>query len=367
MIAFSFLLMLIPISILSTGSSYFFIFSFIGVFYFNSIDFRLKSIELFENCIYLFILFIFFALASLNGADILISFLKFLQFFLLLKLCFYRSFIKVNLNKIRTIFPVYLILCILISPFGFFNMPVSESFRFAGFFFDPNYFAATNFLLLIVLNYFESIHKVKFNMFEFFLISGILLSLSATVISIFLLYKFFIHSIDKKIIGMLSFPFIVFLLVFLPFSSYFVGLALDYLNNFDDISTTLLIYKLASLNQRFEVQTLALQLIFENPLFILFGFGSGRTLELLPRAIHNGFLQLIFAHGIIVYLLFSFFVFKMLSVIKIRYSGQSHALVGFILLLLINNFLDIFFSALIPVFFLLLNYVYSGVVCKNIK
>jgi hypothetical protein len=210
-------------------------------------------------------------------------------------------------------------------------------------------------LMLAVSNSINSGHQLSTRLLELVIVIFIFISFSATVIAIFLFYKV-ASIIFKRIIDKFSLLLLISIFIISPISAFAIDLLLGYLNDLDHTSNNFALYKLTSLNQRFDVQNMALDLIFNDPLILLFGIGSGRVIEFLPRAVHNGYLNILLAHGIFVYFLFCLLLYKIYNFSLRKYGNNIHVIVGFLSLLLINNFLDIFFSGLVTAYFFLINY-----------
>ena len=62
-------------------------------------------------------------------------------------------------------------------------------------------------------------------------------------------------------------------------------------------------YKINSMKLRLEPQLKAIELLSDKNAWFS-GFGSGRNMQLTGKAVHNGFLQLLFSHGVFYYILF---------------------------------------------------------------
>lgn len=353
MTALLFYSLMIPISLISSGSTFYFIFSLFGVTAFFLRNLKISGNNSIEGIVHIFILSLLFSLSCFNGASPLLSVLKSFQFFILLKVALIASNRVVVLKDIQQVFLSFFILSILFSPFSLIGLHPGEPIRLMGFLYDPNYFGITCFMLLVVSHFIESTKNVNFKLYNFLFVLGIILSLSATVYLILIFYKMMTFVGSRRFLNWFSVPFVMLGLLTFPFAPLLAHVIILELNQFNDMSFDIFTFKLTSLNQRFDVQLSALILIFDNLWNFAFGFGSGRTLEFLPRALHNGYLQLLFAHGFIVYMLFVVVHLILLNIIRKKYSGERHLLIGFCSLLLANNFLDVFFSGLISIFFLL--------------
>ena len=157
--------------------------------------------------------------------------------------------------------------------------------RFAGYFTDANYFAFINFLFLISLER----YLIRYITPKIFLISFILLSQSITVFSIVILYY---SGILNRLARFRYMWFIVFV-VFFSFLFYLAELIVIS----DDWQGKFIIMKLNSIFFRFESILRGVNLIMMEETSFFFGFGSGRSEELIGRVMHNSIAQTLFDHG----------------------------------------------------------------------
>lgn len=357
-IIFLFFLLLVPISAISDGSSYYFIFSFFGIVLFYILKYKIYLNKLIFDLFFLLFINILFLFSSINGASFELSIIKSIQFFTIVKIIFYDEGYRVDYKFIKIIFFIFILACLIIGPILMIYSSTEDSYRFRGFFFDPNYFGAICLVLIVILDFIESVNNINNSKLKLILFSFILSSLSATIISIFVIYKILTSKYFINILSRISFPLVLFILIFSPFSSFFIDFLSLTLSDLNNSSLEYIIYKTSSLNQRFNLQSSALIMLFEDLNLFLFGLGSGRTLEFLPQAVHNGYLQLIFSHGVIAYSIFCVVIFKILLMIRGKYLNNKYVLAGFFSLLLINNFLDIFYSSLLSILFLLLHCIF---------
>ena len=113
----------------------------------------------------------------------------------------------------------------------------------------------------------------------------------------YLKFSFFINYSIFVLCGSLS----VFIFMIIPFILQ-SHLSYSHLSGF-------IKYKLHSLTNRFDAQILSYELLDNTLLHLLFGYGSGRNLELTKIALHSFFIQSLFSHGLFYFIILLIFLF----------------------------------------------------------
>ena len=320
----------------------------------NILYFKCTTLTIFSFL--LLCLFISIHFSVINGASIYINFVKYIQvsiiiFFLLFNKLFF-VITKKDVAKIIYLFIFFNIIFGIIIHF-FYNGYNIGLIRFSGLFFDSNYFAIYCFIFY-VLSDTEFLNKKILKRLNFLLI---ILSLSLTgyiVLLVYIIIKHFFYNFkNTKIIYYLYICFSFFISIIFVFTPFF-------LNNIQNISNNSLFfsYKIVSLTKRFEAQMLAYDLFTQSISCFVLGLGSGRNLELTNIALHSFFIQALFSHGIIYFLILLFIIVTMPILFCKNFIKDTHIvcfLSFFISFFIACGTLDPFFNAFSILFLLLVS------------
>lgn len=239
---------------------------------------------------------------------------------------------------------VYLsFLCLILYPIGYYTDIGLLIPRYSSFLYDANYFALFCFIFYIFIDFYQTkknLLHIKLLLFLF-----ILLSQSFTVYSFLILYKL----LNKKILARVSKyinPYFHILIIFILFL--FLE-NLDIFTFYNDWEESYISLKLNSIIIRLNGIYSGYMYIKDNIPVILFGMGSGRTLEVYDRVFHNLYFQDLFDHGILYYLVISFVLF-----LTIKKQTNNTPLNIIILFMFINNIVfDNFYSFIFTFVFLI--------------
>lgn len=326
--------------------------AFIIIFLRYKVNFLAKD---FYDLLIILLVFLVFSMFSLvNGGDALINTLKILHMFtfLFLIMVFYPQF-QVSFNKLASVFFIFSVLL-------FFSLSYYRLFagipRFYGYSFDPNYLCFASLAIYIPTyiiggNYSNANVRVA----RFLLRLTILSSLSTT--GILMLLSFHILLSLQRYLFKFYFTYIIFLFFW---GIYILNiLFLEIIGNVTTLQNENIYiqYKLVSLSQRFSAQLEGVRLIKEGYSEFFFGFGSGRTFDMIGKAFHNGFVQFHFAHGFLTLILFSLFFPYIFSRFSSRYTLSSNdsfvIFCGFLVFLAGNLALDTIFTMVFVLFVVL--------------
>ncbi|MCJ8294577.1 MAG: hypothetical protein HRU06_12875 [Oceanospirillaceae bacterium] len=316
-----------------------------------------KNYYLLQGIVFICLLSLF-SLSYINGGHLALVFGKALHTWVLFLFVSIKYPINIKYNNVITIFLVY---SIIIFAIVYFYKPYGVMFRFTGYAFDPNYFGMTC-LALYMSSYLFDKYKGLL-VLKSLMIIAIFLTASATVISLLVLFHLIVVlRIRLNSIGVLLV--IIGSLIVYSIFIYSIGSLLEDLNVDGSLYWR---YKLASLEQRLDVQIRCFEIFFSNVNYFLYGVGSGRTNEFLGKALHNGFLQMVFAHGV------GFLLVVVIYIVRIYSSLQRKALflrdkrvvfAGFIVFIVSNYALDTFLTGSFIIFILIVK-MYQHVELKN--
>ncbi|QHS14345.1 hypothetical protein [Shewanella sp. Arc9-LZ] len=318
--------------VVSSSGFIFYLFSIIIFFLFNRITFK-------KDLFILFFMFLFFLLPVLflslnNGASELNSFLKFFQsivatFGLVFISRAHVSITQVQMERICISFVIVNVVFGLVFHL-LFNVYDLGLIRFSGIFFDSNYYGLYCLLLYFSLDLFFKGNRLLKLTLALMVIS----SLSFSILLIFLMYIILSQKCPKFMMNPFSF---FFALVSSMICYLTLMLAMKKLSS-EAVSNQFIFYKLSSLSHRLSAQFDALDILTLNNAFFS-GMGSGRNLELTGRALHHSFLQMIFSHGVIYYLL-------MILILTLSLKGLDNTLV------ITRKYYAIFYCLLVACFVL---------------
>jgi len=249
----------------------------------------------------MFVIFVF--LAKLNDAhlyNMAASIVRFLAFFLLANTYLPR---KIEIDEAKKIYAYWLFFGITFFIFQYAMLGVPDKGvmgapRFSGYMFDPNYFAILSFGLILMI--YPKANKWKFHTWP------IIFSQSLTVILTMLAMWFSSRRLRRLIsYGLILFPLLI----------YFLSSIISY----DDILNLLpsgkyLDQRSISLWIRFDEWGKALDYISENPMYLLFGLGSGNSYMFGDTVLHSYYIQTLIDKGIILYLALTLYVFRKLEI-----------------------------------------------------
>lgn len=318
--------------VVSSSGFIFYLFSILIFAVFNRILLKKDLLILFF--IFLILLFPVLFLSMSNGASELKSFLKFFQSIVaIFGLIFIsRSYISISQIQMERICISFILVNVV---FGIifhvlFNVYDLGLIRFSGIFFDSNYYGLYCLLLYFSLDLF-----IKGNsLLKFLLALMVLSSFSFSILMIFVMYII----LSKKCPKFLLNPYVFFAALVSSMICYLtMMLAMKKLSS-ETVSNQFIFYKLSSLSHRLSAQLDALDILMLKHAFFS-GMGSGRNLELTGRALHHSFLQMIFSHGVIYYLL-------MISILTLSLKGLDKTL------MITKKYYSIFYCLLVACFVL---------------
>ena len=163
--------------------------------------------------------------------------------------------------------------------------------RLSSYLTDANYFALISLILYLSTNEFMGVKKYRACLLIF-----IILSQSITIMALTATIKLapFIYRVIRPSVR------------WMPFLLAFSWILMVYwIGSFAEVSSikgydiSFVDMKLNSVFFRLIAQIQALQQIFDEPQILLFGYGSGHSVDLFGRVLHNFYLQLFFDSGII--------------------------------------------------------------------
>lgn len=317
--------------VFSSGFIFYF-FSIIIFSLFNRIYLKKEFLILFFS--FMLLLFPILFLSMNNGASELKSFLKFFQTLVAIfglifisKTCV--SITQIQMEKICISF-IWVNIVFGMIFHVLFNVYDLGLIRFSGIFFDSNYYGLYCLLLYFSLDLFTKDNKLL----KLILALMVLSSLSFSILTIFVIYIV----LSRKSPQFLLNPYAFFATLISSMISYLtMMLAMKKLSN-ETVSNQFIFYKLSSLSHRLSAQLDALDILMLQHAFFS-GMGSGRNLELTGRALHHSFLQMIFSHGVIYYLL-------MISMLTFSLKGLDSTLI------ITKKYYAIFYCLLIACFVL---------------
>ncbi|MCL1145221.1 hypothetical protein L2747_04220 [Shewanella marinintestina] len=318
--------------VVSSSGFIFYLFSIIIFVLFNRISFK-------KDLLILFFMFLLFLLPILflslnNGASEVKSFLKFFQSVVAIFGLVFISRANISISQVQ-MERICISFIVVNVVFGLvfhllFNVYDLGLIRFSGIFFDSNYYGLYCLLLYFSLDLFFKINRLL----KLILALMVLSSLSFSILLIFVMYIILSQKCPKFLMN----PFAFFSALVSSMICYLtLMLAMKKLSN-EAVSNQFIFYKLSSLSHRLSAQFDALDILTLKHAFFS-GMGSGRNLELTGRALHHSFLQMIFSHGIIYYLL-------MISILTLSLKGLDNTL------LITRKYYAIFYCLLVACFVL---------------
>tara|TARA_Y100001958_G_scaffold149371_1_gene131943 strand:+ start:7241 stop:8338 length:1098 start_codon:yes stop_codon:yes gene_type:complete len=258
-----------------------------------------------------------------------------------------------NSKNLRFLYNVILF-SVLIQLSLFFLNQGSNGLRIALFFNNPNQLALWSVNLLVIFNVIS--HKLKFNYLKKIFLSIIatffgLISLSKTVLVVFIFYWFYIFMNKKFIISKTLF--ILFLgLIIYNYSSHF--------ENFKLIQNV--IVRLESDNTADDtLEGRGFDRIINHKEYLIFGAGEGlydRFNSKYNGEIHSSFFNILFSYGIISSFLFFLFLIQLIKG-KTKYSSLKYILLICLFVFSLGHFtlrIPYYWFALISINFLNINF-----------
>lgn len=275
---------------------------------------NLKTINLSKVC-FLLLLLIYIPLTCIWSLNLSRALNTFIMYVLILLNYAVISSFKWNINQTRLYFLITNVVSIIISillifEISIFNMAGRITLKINGAYADPN-FLGINIVFSILCNIYLLITK-KRNFVDLFLLLSLIIQISAivklasrgTIISLVITSSVFlfpyIKSKPKMLLGILLmllaiFPVISDVIYTLPQN---VVERLDLQQAFQD-----------GANGRFEIWSEAINMLMQNPINFIFGFGAGQMPIYLEYA-HNFFIELFFDFGLIGLTLMLLFLFQ---------------------------------------------------------
>ncbi|WP_137671345.1 hypothetical protein [Agarivorans sp. Toyoura001] len=252
-------------------------------------------------------------LSYLNDASLILNFVKYIQTIVvwttLILFAYSKEVMTERVVKKLSITYVTLIFFSGIVIHFLFNGYDEGMIRFSAIYFDANYFGLVCLLLYFILDIYR-INSYRLKNIFFLMVFA---SLSSTAIACLLVY---IIVSKTRFIPILNGWFLYFLILILNAAYINMMVYLEAFKPSDD-SSMFITYKLVSLSHRLRVQFDALDMISNNYGWAI-GYGSGRNIELVGLALHNGFLQYIFSHGIVYFLLNVFIICYSYEILRFR-------------------------------------------------
>jgi hypothetical protein len=307
-----------------------FLLAVINFIIFNRVIYSKKTVLIFLIICLILVPTIFISI--LNGADINKNFLKLFQIIVICISLFFLSKYGILLSaKMKVKYTIVFLITnvffglaahILYNPYDL------GLIRFSGIFFDSNYFALHSLVIFYLLDNIKG-HSFLKTMIAIFILS----SLSASVIFIFLSYF-----LMKKFLFKAFFSAKAFFLVTLASTSVYIWLMylLKELTN-NSFESQFLVYKIASLTHRLDAQFQAIDLILSNNALFQ-GLGSGRNIELTGLALHHSFLQMIFSHGLMFFIVFNLVLSLVIKSTSFAIQGDKNKYFAILYALLIGCF-----------------------------
>ncbi|MEZ8325726.1 hypothetical protein AB6D00_19440 [Vibrio cyclitrophicus] len=168
---------------------------------------------------------------------------------------------------------------------GVYNTP-----RFTGIFNDANYFALISLILYHACNGLFNNRFLKNT-----LIILIIMSQSFTVITVLIGYIFFDNLFDRwrNLKKYIPFLFCGFYLIVIYYISQNVEVSV-----FSDYNENPISYKLNSVVFRISAQLQAMDMFIQSKSLFLTGYGSGQSVELFGKVMHNVYMQMLFDNGV---------------------------------------------------------------------
>ncbi|KPC52205.1 hypothetical protein [Amantichitinum ursilacus] len=211
---------------------------------------------------------------------------------------------------------------------GFMGTP-----RISGFFEDANYFALISLICLIYASQY-----MQNKSWSWLLLAQLICSQAMTMLAITLVYFLILRrrEVSKKMLAI--FPVIIGLgyvyIIYRVQQTDAIVLESDY-------QTSFVAMKFNSVFFRFFAQFSAMDIIQNRPSVFWFGYGSGHSVELFGRVLHNTYVQLFFDSGIVVFL----GVLLVVGLGSFRFDRQKPV---FIILIISSLLFDAFFMFIFP-------------------
>ncbi|MDG6871706.1 hypothetical protein QA291_01230 [Glaesserella parasuis] len=282
-----------------------------------------------------------------NGGYIYNAVGKSLRIFIILFLFFisykdgFISFYDIRKN-IRAFYLTTFISIPILYYAGYYNDQGIILERVSGFLYDPNYLSLFCFIFILYLSYFGKLLNIKNKKDILCLLFIILLCQSWSIF----LFIFIYYTIGYKrlcYLGKLINPYFP---IFIIFFIWCVLYSLDKIAVYQDWSESHLFLKLNSLIFRLNAMLDGFSVINTNSDILLYGMGSGRSLEITDRVFHNLYFQQLFDHGIIYYLVFSLLLWYLC---KHKFFDKVEMIHVVIFFLTLNNIIfDNFYSFIFP-------------------
>ena len=262
--------------------------------------------------VFLIIIFLYLVLGLSNNLTLYPLLGKFFKISLIVFLL--TLYIKdVTKSDIKGFLIVYISLSFLFWPINMLSVGV----RNAGLSYDPNYMAILSFVFLV----FYSKFHCGFDKIKLFLIALIASSLSVTVL-ICLSFSWLLYLIfkEKKLKIQFTLLFMGFVFLYVYTLYLYTGFNSSEVQVYQNWESSSYEMKLNSYLFRLIAQIKALELISTQTNYLLFGYGPSHSVFLFGIPLHNGYLQLLFDHGIFLTLSLLIFIFYRLSSMPIYCS-----------------------------------------------
>ena len=315
--------------------------------------FNFRLLVVYSFLLFFFCLVIFLSLY--NGASLIINFAKFIQVATIIFFILFCA--KIPTIKPNDIVVLNILFIIFNISFGVFIHFVYDGYnlgmiRFSGLFFDANYFALYLFIFFVI----NDLSGRKIGLLQIANLMIILITISLTIILVFLIYILFTRLIFKNARNIIiNFNNLTSILVLLAITFIILPIVLETALNFS-FENKYLYYKLFSLNNRMDAQLLAYELLDTSNYPYFFGFGSGRNRELTQIPVHSFYIQSLFSHGVLFLLLLLFILalnyYKCLSIFSCI-DKRKRIFFFFICFFIICGVLDPFFNSYSLLFLLL--------------
>ncbi|WP_272577885.1 MULTISPECIES: hypothetical protein [Providencia] len=185
------------------------------------------------------------------------------------------------------------------------NSGIFNTYRLPNLSLDPNY-SAIILLSFLMIKKINNIHMSSTAaVFVFILIILTQATSSMFLALIFFIFFDYIKNKSTSLFLVLFLTILIYLLFILSLSDN------DSIIAIEDWQDNYISMKINSLMFRLNAQILGAQMLIHEPMHFLYGFGSGLSIELFGRVMHNSYMQILFDHGII-FLLLMFLYFNLI-------------------------------------------------------
>ncbi|WP_368153604.1 hypothetical protein [Aeromonas sp. s9] len=271
---------------------------------------------------YLFaiLIMVFTLLSSMNNATMWQALGKWLKVILV----FFPFIFNLNLERcrfnVRDVAVSFITSSLILGFFYFFLIGSASGLygipRFSGYFYDANYFALVCVVILWFL-FFEKVLKARSYLFvTSFVVFMIFLSQSFTAVTSMCMLMLYLKVKNGNINYFrcyhtkLNYTYLI-LAFFYPTFLFITYHTLD-IQLLPDYETNMVSFKINSLLMRIKAQISIFDIFSHDYTYFLAGYGSGNSVALFGRVLHNAYLQMLFDNGVFFFvtivLLVSFYI-----------------------------------------------------------